>query len=449
MNAVKVLLKIALCLLLFTAGISPLFAQEVSLVKNIRLAKQLNGHRIVFEIAHNTPYKVFTLKQPNRLVVDIENARLVKQINNSDFVKPDTPITNVRSALRNNKTLRIVFELRMPLPVDSFMLPPSPEFDRRLVVDLKGEHHPQLTAASVAQPKVTLPMVKNRDVIIIVDAGHGGKDPGALGKGHTREKDVTLAIAKNLAAKINQHPGMKAVMTRSGDYYVGLRERLNIARKNKGDIFISIHADAFKNSHARGSSTYALSPRGASSEAARWLAAKENYSELGEVNLEDMNDVLRSVLIDLSQTSTISASLETGGAILEQLGQFATLHHNKVEQAPFVVLKSPDIPSVLVETGFLSNPHEERLLGAANYQQKIATAIMEGIVSYFKKAAPLGTYFSEQSQGIIAAYIVKRGDTLSGIARRLGITPHDLREVNGLANDRLVIGQRLKLPAAH
>lgn len=222
-------------------------------------------------------------------------------------------------------------------------------------------------------------------MVIAIDAGHGGKDTGAIGPGHLQEKRVVLSIARRLYRLVNAEPGMRAVMTRNGDYYVGLRERLNIARKAKADLFIAIHADAYRNPRSHGASVYALSERGASSEAARWLAEKENYSELGGVNLAGKDNLLRSVLIDLSQTATTQASVRLGEDIIQHLGHFATLHHSHVELAPFVVLKSPDIPSILIETGFISNPREAKRLREPQYQQKLAHAIKLGVRRYFMK----------------------------------------------------------------
>lgn len=244
----------------------------------------------------------------------------------------------------------------------------------------------------ILQPRKTL--------VVVIDAGHGGKDPGTIGSSQIQEKDITLAIAKNLQELVNKQPGMRAVMTRNDDFYVGLRERLAIARQKKGDIFIAIHADAYRNPEADGASVFALSLHGASSEAARWLAQKENYSEIGKINLNGINDhdsLLRSVLIDLSQTATISASLHLGESIIKQLAKITELHRGFVEQAPFMVLKSPDIPSVLVETGFLSNPKEASRLSDSGYQQKIAEALLMGIKLYFQANTPQATALAKQT----------------------------------------------------
>ncbi len=252
-------------------------------------------------------------------------------------------------------------------------------------------------SVAVARQPITIhhaPPQSLRDVLIVIDAGHGGKDPGATGPRRSLEKHVTLNIAMKLKQLIDKQPGMRAIMTRKGDYYVGLRERLNIARKANADMFVSIHADAFNNRNSNGASVYALSQTGATSEAARWLAEKENYSELGGVDLaglDDKNGLIRTVLLDLSQTATINAGIQVGDKVLRHLNQMTTLHHNKVEQARFMVLKSPDIPSVLVETGFISNPREEFNLTSPAYQTRLSSAIFEGVKRYFWDSPPHGT----------------------------------------------------------
>jgi N-acetylmuramoyl-L-alanine amidase len=238
---------------------------------------------------------------------------------------------------------------------------------------------------------------KSKNIVIVIDPGHGGKDPGAAGMNGAREKDVVLRISKELCATLNQEPGFKAVLTRDRDIYLPLRQRLAIARKNHADMFVAIHADAYNHAQATGASVFALSQRGATSEAAKWLAEKENESELGGLSSElaDKDEMLRSVLIDLSQTHTIESSLKIGNNVLRHLGTFSRLHHPRIEQAAFVVLKSPDIPSILVETGFLSNPLEEAKLTDPDYQYHTAQAIKEGIKKYFMTYSPSGTWFAE------------------------------------------------------
>ncbi|TAL62192.1 MAG: LysM peptidoglycan-binding domain-containing protein, partial [Legionella sp.] len=287
-----------------------------------------------------------------------------------------------------------------------------------------------------------------RSVIVVLDAGHGGKDPGAKGPHRTQEKDVVLAITLKLKRLIDSQPGMRAVLTRNGDYYVGLRERLDIARKYNGDIFIAIHADAFNNPLSNGASVFALSQRGATSEAARWIAEKENYSELGGVNLGDLDDqngVVRSVLIDLSQTATINSSLQMGGRVLSQLGQFARLHNTKVEQARFMVLKSPDIPSILVETGFISNPREEKNLTSSGYQDRISRAIFQGIKGYFWENPPHGTRIEAMTSSNF--HLVRSGESMQSIAARYHVTVSALQAMNNLNGHPPRPGQKLVIPS--
>jgi len=289
-----------------------------------------------------------------------------------------------------------------------------------LVVDLRKPFAVKHTLAPLAKPKSApkpapkkLPPPKQKKpqplrlptaagppkkAVVVIDAGHGGKDPGAMGSYSVREKTVVLAIAKRLKTLIDATPGMKGVLTRRGDYFIQLRQRLNMARKYNADIFVAVHADAYRHRWATGASIYALSLRGASSEAARWLAEKENTSELGGVKLTNKTQMLREVLLDLSQTATINASLILGNTVLAQLGHITKLHHDSVEQAPFVVLKSPDIPSILVESGFISNPGEARKLSSPHYQQQLARAIFEGIKRYFRQRPPHGTVLAAKRQ---------------------------------------------------
>ena len=288
-----------------------------------------------------------------------------------------------------------------------------------------------------------------RDVVVAIDAGHGGKDPGATGRGGTREKDIVLSISKRLKKLIDNEPGMRAFMIRSGDTFVPLRGRIEKASKQNADIFVSIHADAAVNRRAKGSSVYVLSQNGATSEAARILAKRENESDkIGGVSLENKDDVLKSVLVDLSQTATIDASIDLAEDILKELGQVGNILRDKVEQAGFAVLKSPDIPSVLVETAFISNPQEEKRLKTAEHQQKLATAILKGLRRYTKDHAPPNAILANvQNSSSQATYTIKRGDTLSGIAIRYQVSLVDLRKVNGLRSDMLRVGQVLTIPA--
>ncbi|MEO0974393.1 MAG: N-acetylmuramoyl-L-alanine amidase, partial [Pseudomonadota bacterium] len=283
-----------------------------------------------------------------------------------------------------------------------------------------------------------------------IDAGHGGEDPGASGPGGTREKDVVLRIARALAAAVEREPGMKPLLVRDGDYFVSLRERMGRAREHRADMFISIHADAFRDARARGATVYALSARGASSEAARWLAERENAADLiGGVELADKDDVLASVLLDLSQSATISASLQAGKHVLAELDGVVHVRKRTVQQGGFIVLKSPDIPSLLVETAYISNPSEERTLRDPAAQRRLAQAILRGVRSYFYEQAIPGTLVARLAAEAPAqprTYVIGRGDTLSAIASRFDVSVPRLRAANHLSTDRIRIGQVLTIP---
>ncbi len=404
-------------------------------------AREKGDHLILqFESQGTMLPNVFVLKEPNRLVVDLKHASEPK-LNLSKLEKG--VIQSVRPGRPKKDIYRLVFDLSNPVKFkkEDFSTGSKGQNGFRL------ELIPQ--TQTLALPQQTYPALKKqRDVIIAIDPGHGGKDPGARGPSGGNEKDVVLKIGLQLKELINKQPGMKAVMTRSGDYYVGLRERLKLARKHDADIFVSIHADAFKNRESKGASVFALSQMGATSEAARWLAAKENHSELGGVDLSDLDDdngVVRSVLIDLSQTATIGASLTMGQEVLKNLDQLTTLHNNQVEQARFVVLKSPDIPSILVETGFISNPHEEKNLRSSWYQRRLSEAVFRGIKAYFWQHPPYGSYIEAMLENKV--HIVKSGETLSGLAARYSMSVSQLKAVNELKSSNITIGQKVIIPA--
>ncbi len=346
--------------------------------------------RIIFSLDQPTVSHVFTLSNPERLVVDFEQTRLNTSTQNSNF--PAAGIKDIRSGHPSPTTLRMVMDLARPI---YFKVSSQPS-DQQVVIDI-GSPSEKIQNNQTIQQKaeitfkrrpfaLTLPVAHSP--VIVIDAGHGGKDAGAVGSLGTKEKDVTLRVAKSLAEFINQHSRMRAVLTRDGDYYVPLRGRLKLARKGKADLFIALHADSYFNDQAFGASIYTLSQHGATTEAARWLAQRENNSELGGVDLSELVDqsyLLRSVLIDLAQTATITDSQHLGGAMLSSLGNLTRLHYRHVEQAPFMVLKSPDIPSILVEMGFISNEKEERRLRDRDYQNKMARALFAGIQNYLQK----------------------------------------------------------------
>ena len=427
----------ALLTLLLLAG--PLGATTI---EGMRTHAGPEHTRLVLDLSASARWSVFTLDNPARLVLDLADADLA--FDPARLPLAQTNLVGVRSAENAGGELRLVLDLTGPHDYTVFALDPVAGMGHRLVVDLRPQG---------AEPAAPPPVADaQRAVVIAIDAGHGGEDPGALGPGGVREKDVVLAIAQRLKKKFDATPGFRGELIRTGDYYVPLRRRTARARDLRADFFISIHADAFDSPRPRGASVYALSQRGATSESARWLAAKENQSDLiggvGAVSLADRDPVLAQVLIDIAMTGTLSQSLLAGGRVVDALGARTRLHSERVEQAGFVVLKSPDIPSLLVETGFISNPEEARLLRSQRHQNRLAEAIFEGVRAHLEQAPPPGTLLAarQAQQADAPRYKIRRGDTLSTIAARYGIDTARLKSANNLASDRIRVGQVLVIP---
>jgi len=354
-------------------------------VQGVRTWSAPDNTRVVFDLSGPTRYRVFTIQGPQRVVVDLIGARLEQK---------DHFLRGIRHG-RHGRDLRLVFDLKDKVVPKGFLVPPEGPYGHRLVVDLVGTAPP--APPSVAPRHARRP--GQRDLIIAIDAGHGGEDPGAVGASGAQEKQVTLAIARRLARLCNREPGMRAVLVRDGDYFIPLRDRVKRARAQKADLFVSIHADAFPDSRAGGSSVYVLSPHGASSEAARWLAERENAADLvGGVSLDDKEEPLKAILIDLSQTGSLEASLDVGGRVLNRLTGLGRVHHTAVQRAAFAVLKSPDIPSILVEAAFITNPEEERKLADPAHQERLATGVLDGLRAYFLETAPPGTLLAEMRE---------------------------------------------------
>lgn len=407
-------------------------------MQNVRIWAAPDNTRVVFDVSGPVEHKLELLSNPARLVVDIDNAKMSNTI--SKPVSTDKFLQNIRSATKGESDLRVVLDLKKNIEMRSFLLQPNRQYGHRLVVDLYNENNQK----DVSQVITQAVNKRSKDVVIAIDAGHGGDDPGAMGPRGVREKDVTLQIAKNLANLINQEYGMKAVLIREGDYFLRLRNRIEKARKHKADLFVSIHADAFTDPRVKGSSVYILSNRGASSEAARWLAERENASDLvGGVSLDDKDNVLASVLLDLSQTASLEASIGVADRVLADLKKLGKTHKKHVQSAGFAVLKSPDIPSILVETAYISNPDEEKKLKDAHYQTKLAKALLSGLKGYFSDYAPEGTLLASVAN---RKHIIARGDTLSGIAQRYRVSMNTLRDSNRLKGDTIRVGQVLNIP---
>jgi N-acetylmuramoyl-L-alanine amidase len=451
-------------------------------VRGVRLWRAPDNTRLVFDLSGPVQHNVFTLTSPDRLVIDVSGATLATALDQLSL--SNTPITGVRSAQRTPSELRLVIDLSSSVTPKSFSLAPNQQYGHRLVIDLFDQaedaapsRSPPTIASAPAMPVPTLPTLPTlpavtqaqappplkpvpsgkRSIVIAIDAGHGGEDPGAVGPNKGQyEKHVTLSIAKELQRQINAEKGFRAELVRTGDYFIPLRKRTDIARKKGADLFVSIHADAAPRSSAFGASVYALSDRGATSETARWLADSENQSDLiggaGSVSLDDKDRMLAGVLLDLSMTASLSSSLNVGQKVLSKMGRITPLHKRRVEQAGFMVLKSPDMPSILVETGFITNPNEAKKLASASHQQALARSIHSGVRQFFQQNPPPGTYIAWlRDEGRLALeareHQVREGESLTLIAQRYQISLGALRSANNLQGDRIKVGQILNVPA--
>jgi len=416
------------------------FVQSANKLDGIRIWAAPESTRVVFDLSQSPSYTYFTLTKPHRLVIDLRQSanqiNLAKITNNSQLIK------RIRTSSPPEKgTLRIVLDLKKSLKARFFSLPPTAPYGNRLVVDLSE-------SSQDVQRQTTQPIKALRDVIVAIEAGHGGEDPGSIGPSGIYEKKVVLQIAKKVAAKINATAGMKAVMTRSGDYFVNLNRRSEIARNSKADLLISIHADAFTSPQPHGASVWVLSMRRANSEIGRWLEQKEKHSELlggaGEIiKNTDNEQYLAMTLLDMSMDRSMAVSHKIANDVLSNLGRVTKLHKHKPESASFAVLKSPDIPSILVETGFISNHKEERLLSQKEHQNNIAKAVHKGVVKYFEANAPINSLLASKSN---MKHKVQRGESLSVIAHRYKISIDSLKKANKLRSNTLKIGQTLMIP---
>ncbi len=413
-------------------------------LRSVRMHESPEYTRVVFDISGKVAYDLFTLENPHRVVIDLAATGPGGGFDPEMVAHGRKRVKGVRGSARGND-YRVVLDLAAPLEPKSFTLEPVAPYGHRLVVDLYAPTRSK-KPAFVPKPE------GKRDVIVAVDAGHGGEDPGALGPGGVREKDVVMNIARHLARKLNAAEGYRAVMIRTGDYYLAHRKRTERAREAQAHLFVSLHADAFKSAAVDGASVYTLSDRGATSETARWLAASENASDLiggvaEEVVSGEQEDYLLKAILEVSMDANRFASIEVGERVLQRLGGITRLHKKRVEQAGFLVLKSPDMPSILVETGFISNPAEASRLGSKSFQEKMAHAIFEGIRAYMSVRAPEGTLIAWRREQGGQRYTVSRGDTLSGIAHRYGVSTRRIKEANGLSDDRIRVGQVITIPA--
>lgn len=436
--AIKVMFKLMLIAALVSMAI-PVYSANI---EDVRVWRAPDHTRVVLDLSAPVSHKVMTLDNPTRIVVDIDSAKMQADLTGLDF--QGSPVFKVRSGVKDKTGLRVVLDVNSRVKPRSFLLPKNDQYGDRLVVDLYDKKQSNQVVKHVNDKN-------RRDIVIAIDAGHGGEDPGASGPGRLREKKVVLAIAKELNYLLKQRKGYQPVMIRNGDYFVGLQKRRGLARKAQADLMVSIHADAFKNSKAYGSSVYALSRKGASSAMAGVLAEDANNSDLvGGVSLGDKDDVLAGVLADLSMAASLDASIQIGTDVVSEMGKISRLHSRKVEQANFSVLRSPDVPSILVETGFISNPGEAKKLSTKNYQRKMARAIYNGITRHFADSPPPDTYLAWQKRqrDSTVEHVIASGDTLSGIAQRYQVSVASIRQQNDLMSSAIKIGQKLIIPSS-
>ncbi|WP_392892817.1 N-acetylmuramoyl-L-alanine amidase [Pseudomonas migulae] len=384
-------------LILASAAFALPFGVSATQIRNARLWRSDDKLRLVFDLSGPVQYKTFSLSAPERLIIDLSGANLSGDF--SQLALGNTVIRSIRSGHFGQGDTRIVLDLSGPVQLNSFLLPPQDGQGHRLVLDLKTVVPLQIAAAPEAPVDKAHP---KRDIIVVVDPGHGGKDPGAVGAKGEREKDVVLSIAQLLAKRLKREKGFDVKLVRNDDFFVPLRKRVEIARKHNADMFISVHADAAPRLTASGASVYCLSEGGATSATARFMAQRENGADLlgatSLLNLKDKDPMLAGVILDMSMNATIAASLQLGNTVLGSLAGITTLHQKRVEQAGFAVLKSPDVPSILVETGFISNARDSQRLVTARHQQAVADGLFEGLQRYFQKNPPLNSYLAWQQE---------------------------------------------------
>ncbi len=395
-------------------------------VRGVRIEDEGDKIRLLIDLSGDFGHNVFALSDPDRLVIDIPDALLRCKL-------PVAPgghhiLAGLRSGIREGDDLRMVFDLRQSVRPKTFQVKPAEAGTDRLIVELAPGGDAARTArdrsagkAAAKRAPVRPKTAKSRDIVIAIDAGHGGKDSGAIGSKRTKEKDITLGVARRLSKLVAKEAGMRPYLVRDTDTFIPLRQRMARARKQNADLFVSIHADAFEDPNVRGSSVYTLSPRGASSEAAKWLADRENAADLvGGVKLDEGDGQLASVLLDMSQNATLEQSAAAAQMVLDKLSSLGSLHKGRVQRAGFVVLKSPDIPSMLVETAFISNPDEEARLRSPSHQQRLAEAILKGIKAYFQKYPNQSAALAGDETGAAPdrIHVASRGEGLTDTALR-------------------------------
>lgn len=411
-------------------------------IKDVRIWRAPDHTRVVLDLSAPVSHQVMVLENPQRIVVDVDSAVFKASLGSLDL--DNSPVSRVRTGIKDKKDVRIVLDMKAAVKPRSFLLKANGQASDRLVIDLYDKQATSKVVKHVNDKD-------KRDIVIAIDAGHGGEDPGASGPNKLREKRVVLAIAKELNYLLKQRKGYSPVMIRTGDYYVGLKKRRELARKAEADLMVSIHADAFKDHRAHGTSVYALSRRGATSAMAQVLADDANNSDLvGGVKLGDKDDVLAEVLADLSMSASLDVSVQVGDDIIGELGKISRQHSKKVEKANFSVLRSADVPSILVETGFISNPGEAKKLSTKNYQRKMARAIFKGITRHFAESPPPDTLLAWQKRqrSNTIEHVIASGDTLSGIAQRYRVSVASIRQQNDLSSSVIRVGQKIIIPSS-
>ena len=412
-----------------------------SSVENVRIWSENSKTRVVLDLSHPVQHNIFTLRGPDRLVIDLKDSRLAKSL--ATMPQGAGAVRSIRSAVRANGQLRVVLDLNTPVRSRTFTAGPNATYGDRLVIDLERE------GALSTVKRASEAYRPGRDIVIAIDAGHGGKDPGTSGR-HSKEKDIVLAISKTLADKINAEPGMRALLIRDRDVFVEHKKRVAIAQDRDADLFVSIHADGFRDRSAAGASVFALNLDRANREAKAALSKRDKAPvKVGDVLLNDKDPVLASVLYDLSQSAAMSASMDVGNHVSRELGRVTKMHSSKVREKSLAVLTSAEIPSILVESGFLTNPTEEKRLRDNAYRSRLANAILAGVRSYFYTNPPPDTQIAmdlrrEPTRQV--RHVVARGDTVSQIAERYNVSTAAIRRANKLSNDRIRIGQTLSIP---
>lgn len=447
---------------MMAAVFSLLFSSLVSAnsLKSLRVWPSPEETRVVIDLKSEADFSYFTLSSPSRLVVDLKNTNLATKL---PVVVKDSPVLSKirKSSPPDKSTYRLVFELKKSSKAELFKLSPTPggQYGHRLVIDLPhGAASKGTTTSTPSKPTVSkdINQVKRqKDILIVIDPGHGGEDPGSIGPSRKYEKNATLSISKKLAAQLNAVPGIKTRLTRNADYFVNLNRRVAIARENEAHLLISIHADAFTTPQPRGGSVFVLNTRRANTEISRWIENKEKQSELlggsGAAftgNIDDKN--VNQTLLDLQFSHSQKEGYKLATAILSEMGKVAKLHNSKPINTSLAVLRSPQIPSVLVETGFISNPTEEKLLFQRSHQDKLARAVTKAVVKYLKANPPEGIILSNatSSTGNVSQHKVSRGESLSVIASKYGTSTQALMKLNNLKSSSLAIGQVLKIPSS-